>query len=306
MEFKEPQREIKTLQSLGRWSGSQAYKDLLGLILAINETAKGKSLTEPSFQISPAITKLEELLTTVEAWTDVYKPCEQPQRFGNKSFREWHKRLVTDSDSVIQPLLVHDDSLAGAVVELKAYLHDAFGNPTRIDYGTGHETNFLFFVCCLYKLKVLVESDNLALINVVFKRYLEVTRRLQKVYRMEPAGSQGVWGLDDFQFIPYVWGSSQLIGHNSITPEQFVDQKIIERYASDYLFLECVRYINTVKTGPFAEHSNVLWGISAVPHWTKVNQGLIKMYKVEVLSKFPVVQHFLFGSIMPMTPVQKE
>lgn len=48
------------------------------------------------------------------------------------------------------------------------------------------------------------------------------------------------------------------------------------------MFLECIDYINKVKTGPFAEHSNQLWGISGVSHWTKVNQGLIKMYKVEV------------------------
>ena len=30
-------------------------------------------------------------------------------------------------------------------------------------------------------------------------RYLVLVRKLQQVYRMEPAGSQGVWALDDFQ-----------------------------------------------------------------------------------------------------------
>ena len=37
-----------------------------------------------------------------------------------------------------------------------------------------------------------------------------------------------------------------------------------------------------VKTGPFYEHSNTLWSISAVSDWTKVNSGLLKMYKAEV------------------------
>ena len=37
-----------------------------------------------------------------------------------------------------------------------------------------------------------------------------------------------------------------------------------------------------VKTGPFFEHSNTLWSISAVSDWTKVNSGLLKMYKAEV------------------------
>ncbi|WAR31438.1 PTPA-like protein [Mya arenaria] len=57
-----------------------------------------------------------------------------------------------------------------------------------------------------------------------------------------------------------------------------------------------------VKTGPFAEHSNQLWNISAVPHWEKVNSGLVKMYKAEVLAKFPVIQHFLFGSLLRINP----
>lgn len=40
-----------------------------------------------------------------------------------------------------------------------------------------------------------------------------------------------------------------------------------------------------VKSGPFAEHSNQLWNISAVQSWSKINQGLFKMYKAEVKKK---------------------
>jgi hypothetical protein len=37
---------------------------------------------------------------------------------------------------------------------------------------------------------------------------------------------------------------------------------------------------------------------TTVPSWSKVNSGLMKMYKEEVLKKVPVVQHFRFGSIL--------
>lgn len=41
--------------------------------------------------------------------------------------------------------------LQDAAQELAPYLGDAFGNQTRIDYGTGHETTFVLWLCCLFK-----------------------------------------------------------------------------------------------------------------------------------------------------------
>jgi len=131
-------------------------------------------------------------------------------------------------------------------------------------------------------------------------------RQLQKTYWLEPAGSHGVWGLDDFQFLPFLWGSSQLIGHNHIRPRSICNREIVESFYDDYIYLGCIHFINQVKTGSFFEHSPMLFDISGAKSWSKVNSGMIKMFKVEVLGKLPIMKHFLFSSLISIDLKRKE
>ncbi|XP_076868050.1 serine/threonine-protein phosphatase 2A activator isoform X2 [Brachyhypopomus gauderio] len=278
--FQLPKKEISMVTDMGKWKRSQAYAAYMGFILSLNEAVKGKKLT-CEYPCSETVNKLLLLLGTLDRWIDETPPMDQPSRFGNKAYRTWYAKLDQEADTLVSAVLPSD--LSAAAPEIAVYLKEAVGNSTRIDYGTGHEAAFAAFLCCLCKVGALRMEDQLAIIFKVFDRYLQLMRKLQKTYRMEPAGSQGVWGLDDFQFLPFIWGSSQLIDHPTLEPRHFVEEKMVNEHHQDYMFLECIKFINEMKTGPFAEHSNQLWNISAVPTWAKVNQGLIRMYKAEDL-----------------------
>ena len=67
-------------------------------------------------------------------------------------------------------------------------------------------------IVCLRKLNFIQESDYKALILKVFAGYLAVCRHLQRVYWLEPAGSHGVWSLDDYQMLVFYFGAAQLHG----------------------------------------------------------------------------------------------
>ena len=57
---------------------------------------------------------------------------------------------------------------------------------------------------------------------------------------MEPAGSQGVWSLDDYQFVSFIWGAAQMIGHR-IKPKSISDYDIADMLAPDFHFFACIK-----------------------------------------------------------------
>ncbi|KAG2497114.1 hypothetical protein HYH03_004705 [Edaphochlamys debaryana] len=295
-QYQPARKRITTAEELKRFLEGQSVKDFMAFILAINEAVKGKKSSDASYIPSPAVRATCDMLTKLGTMVDEVPPEQQSLRYGNPAFRTWHARLTERAPALLEAVL--PEGVRQAVVELVPYLLDSFGNATRIDYGTGHETQFCALLYCLAKLGVFGEEDRQGLGLLIFKQYLELMRKVQTTYWLEPAGSHGVWGLDDYQFLPFIWGSAQLVAHPMIKPKSIHNADILEAYADAYLYLGCVKFVKKVKKGPLAETSPMLNDISCVPTWAKVNSGMIKMYQVEVLSKFPIMQHFMFGSLL--------
>ncbi|KAG5884747.1 hypothetical protein JTB14_029228 [Gonioctena quinquepunctata] len=301
--FVTPTKMVRNVDDMLLWDKSEAYFEYLGFLYAINDSIKGMSNATGSANASEAVDNVMSILEAISHWIDEIPPVQQPQRFGNVSFREWYNKLKNEAIPLIQSIF--PESLYRAVPEIMVYLVEGFGNVTRIDYGTGHELSFVMFLCSLFKIGYLKTEDKPALACKIFVRYMDLVRKLQITYRMEPAGSHGVWSLDDYQFVPFIWGSAQFIGNMKFEPTCFLKESIVNAHARENMFLSCIQYINQVKSGPFAEHSNQLWSISGVSGWSKINAGLMRMYKVEVLGKFPLVQHIYFGSLFTLREIEK-
>lgn len=73
-----------------------------------------------------------------------------PSSSGSGLCRTWFAKLSEASDGFVSDIL--PDGLAAAAQELSPYLQHSFGNSTRLDYGTGHETTFVAFLYCLAAL----------------------------------------------------------------------------------------------------------------------------------------------------------
>ncbi len=215
-----------------------------------------------------------------------------------------------------KPIHSDKDRIERIVYQLSAYLNSSFGDAQRIDYGTGHELNFLCLLCCLSQLGVfgscslkkkssltaetsageteggqsayqlgstfdfqLDEQVGLQLVLLVFEKYIQHMRRLQRVYLLEPAGSRGVWGLDDYCFLPFLFGAAQLVDHPHLRPKSVRYEEMVEQFGNEYMYFESIQFINSVKLCSFAEHSPMLNDITAVKTWRQVNDGLLKMYE---------------------------
>lgn len=325
--FEVPAKKIHDGPDVSFFLTSLAYRDIVIFILQLNRSVlprKGlaggasNTITWPlhssNVAYSDAVQKLRALLTKLINQIDDVPPDTGPRRFGNVSFRKWYKLVEDEKDELLRDHL--PASILPAYEELWAYLIGSFGSAQRLDYGTGHELSFLAFLACLWKVNFFPQSEpgveERGIVLGVFELYLSLIRKLITTYTLEPAGSHGVWGLDDNSFLPYVFGSAQLappIAETDDTPTEgslpnapeassVTKQNLVEKEKEQNMYFSAIAFIYYVKKGPFWEHSPMLFDISGIKDgWGKINKGMIKMYNAEVLAKFPVVQHFPFGSL---------
>ncbi|KAI1496675.1 serine/threonine-protein phosphatase-like protein 2A activator 1 [Biscogniauxia marginata] len=339
--FIRPTKQINDGPDVSRFLTSKAYRDIGVFVLQLNramcprksigEDGKDKTQTfligsEYETQPAESVRKLQEMLSKIDSFIDEAPPDPGPRRFGNVSFRQWYRLLeerVSDllkehlPNSVLKFGSGSNGDVVTAADELTAYLLGGFGSAQRLDYGTGHELSFIAFLGCLWKLGAFKDGNSNGdiernIVLGVFEPYLRVVRRLILTYTLEPAGSHGVWGLDDHSFLPYVFGSAQLSRaikdteptpiegslFRATKPAQIVKPEYVDQERQRNMYFSAIGFINDVKKGPFWEHSPVLFDISGIKDgWGKINKGMVKMFNAEVLSKFPVVQHFPFGSL---------
>ncbi|KAK9448447.1 uncharacterized protein V1518DRAFT_374992 [Limtongia smithiae] len=310
-EIPRPLPRILTQEDLDFFRETPTYETVLQFVLDLRDAATGR-VNSFACEQSPAATSTLLLLDEIEVITKTHPPVpNEKSRFGNPAFRDFFddlERTLPDMLTKHYPLCF-DGSHAKmvALVEVSTYLLNAFGNRTRIDYGSGHELNFICFLLCLRDLGVVSTPDDMpALVLRVFNRYIALMRIIQSEYWLEPAGSHGVWGLDDYHFLPFLFGAAQLATHKHLRPRSIHDADVLEMFAKDYMYLAAVQFINSVKTASLRWSSPMLDDISGVKTWAKVSEGMVKMYKNEVLGKVPIMQHFLFGTLLPVDTLPSE
>ncbi|KAI9707900.1 MAG: Serine/threonine-protein phosphatase 2A activator 1 [Bogoriella megaspora] len=333
--FVKPAKKINDGADVSFFLTSRAHADIMRFLMQLNKSmfprkdpgtsrVSNQGIDDENVE-SSTITMLRRLLDHLQSYIEEAPPDTGPRRFGNVSFRRWYQLVEERVSDLLEqhiPLDVlrfghKDEQEVKAKDELQAYLLGSFGSAQRLDYGTGHELSFLAFLGCIWKLGGFPRADpgiiERNIVLGVIEPYLKLVRRLILTYTLEPAGSHGVWGLDDHSFLPYIFGSAQLspaIDETTATlpvegsapdapdPSDVAKAPVVEAERKRNMYFSAIGFIYDVKKGPFWEHSPMLFDISGVrAGWAKINKGMIKMYNAEVLSKFPVVQHFPFGSL---------
>ena len=284
-----------------KFTRSPAFKEIVIFLYDIQYKIKGMKKSEVQKETTnECLKEFDNLYGKLEELYIKHPPKEGNEKYTDPVFKRYHTDLNNNFENIMKDTILKSDKIPkNLILEIKPYFMDSFGNPHRMDYGTGHELNYLCFLYVLYKAGLYNEDDFPYLAMNTFFKYVIFMRKLQTNYVLEPAGARGVWGLDEYQFVPFIFGAAQLIDNKEINPKGILDDNILKKYKDEYIYLDCVDYIKSVKTGAsFGHYAPILESITNAKNWEKIAKGLVRMYQDDVLGKIVIIQHFYFGSVL--------
>lgn len=143
--FTHPTRRILSPRDHQLFLASDTYTLLLSFVFSLTESVQDKKISDiEKEELSPLVKCILEILDEVAECVNSCPPEDQGgSRFGNPAFRVFLDKVGQSSDSWQERLGIED---GGAREEAGTYFKQAFGNRTRIDYGSGHELNFMVWL----------------------------------------------------------------------------------------------------------------------------------------------------------------
>lgn len=171
--FVKPVKRINEGHDVPRFLTSKAYADIVTFVMQLNiamcpqkVTTNDTDVKVQSWELgskvvtmSEPVTKLVEMLRSIESIIEEAPPNTGPRRFGNVSFRKFYEiledKLPTLLDQYLPTNILSRGEKGGEATakdELSQYLLGGFGSSQRLDYGTGHELSFLAFLGGIWKL----------------------------------------------------------------------------------------------------------------------------------------------------------
>ena len=144
--FFHPTRRILSPHDHHLFLNSPTYTLLTAFVFSLSDSVQDIpcSATEDIEPLHPSIKGILRILDDAQ---EVIDRCPREDlggsRFGNPGFRKYLDEIGKLSFSWHQSLGIQDEN---AINEVQVYFLESFGSRTRLDYGSGHELNFIVWL----------------------------------------------------------------------------------------------------------------------------------------------------------------